>query len=521
MGNEIVTLIVGLLIGAVAAWFIASKIAKTNGVSTSEHESIKEKLNSSKSDFAVLQSQYDKLNLDFDESKKVQSDLQNQVRELDRNLSDSNGNLEAIRNLANTYTEDIKKYKKDLADKTDEFNKANEKGAGLSADNNFLKEKLETQKIEVEAIRKQFNLEFENIATKILDDKTKKFTDLNKDNLETILKPLGKDLDTFKKKVEEVYDKESKERFSLGKEVEKLVLANEKISEEANNLTKALTSNSKTQGDWGQMILESILEKSGLAKDREYLVQEYLKDDNGNYHVNEEGNKMQPDVIMVYPDSRKIIVDSKVSLTAYVRHIAAESKEDEEKALLEHLKSIRKHIDDLSAKSYQDFAPTLDFVMLFIPIEPAYLTAIQKDPELWYYAYRKRIILTSPTNLMLALKMLADFWKRDIQSKNYGEIVERGGKLHDKFANLLSSIQGIGTNLQSANKSYNAAISQLSEGNDNLLKQVDKLKKLGANTKKELPEPHSIKFIEEVPDHSTLKLTAEIIGPLTDSEEDV
>lgn len=438
-------------------------------------------------------------------NKLLIGQLQTEIQNLERNFAVSSANLDAANTTIKGNLGDIQVLKSELQIKTDEFNKANTRVAELSANNNALSEKLETQKTEIEAIKKQFHTEFENIATKILDEKTKKFTDLNRDNLETILKPLDENLKSFKQKVEEVYDKEAKERFSLGKEVEKLVLANQKISEEANNLTNALTTKGKTQGDWGQMILETILEKSGLVKDREYFIQEYLKDDKGEYLYNDLGNRMQPDVIIAYPDNRKVIVDSKVSLTAYNRYTSASSKAEEEKAMAEHLRSIRKHIDDLSAKSYQDFAPSLDFVMMFVPIEPAYLMAIHADQDLWMNAYNKRILLTSPSNLIVALKMIVDFWKRDSQDKNHQAIVERGGKLYDKFAMVLESLKDIGSNLKATQKSYSTAINQLSEGNDNVLRQVEKLKVLGAKTKKNLPAADSFPLTEHIGENDEME----------------
>ncbi|RYF99520.1 MAG: DNA recombination protein RmuC, partial [Chitinophagaceae bacterium] len=335
--------------------------------------------------------------------------------------------------------------------------------------------------------QKQFTLQFENIANKILEEKTARFTKLNEDNLSNILKPLGENLESFKKKVEEVYSTEAKERFSLGKELDKLMQLNQKVSEEANNLANALKGNSKVQGDWGQMILENILEKSGLVKDREYFTQETLKDEDGKIWQNEDGNRMQPDVIIAYPDNRKVIVDSKVSLTAYTRYVAAETNEEQKKFIGDHLRSIRKHIDDLSRKNYQDFAPTLDFVMMFIPNEPAYLLALQNDSELWHYAYHKRILLISPTNLIAALKLLVDLWKREYQNKNALEIAKRGGLLYDKLAGFVDKLSDVGTNLSKAQKSYEQAFNQLKEGNGNLLSQAEKLKELGVKPKKNLP----------------------------------
>jgi DNA recombination protein RmuC len=374
-----------------------------------------------------------------------------------------------------------------LAKRESELKEASENMAGIGAALATANARLEVQKGETENLRKQFNLEFENIANKILEEKSRKFTDLNKDNLATILKPLGENLDTFRKKVEEVYDRESKERFSLGKEVARLVELNMKISEDANNLTNALKGNSKAQGDWGQMILENILEKSGLVKGREYSIQEYLKDDDGNYLKNESGSRMQPDVTVNYPDNRKIIIDSKVSLTAYTRYASSDNSDEQKSAVSDHLLSLRRHIDELSAKHYQDFAPTLDFVMMFVPNEPAYILALQSDADLWNYAYKKRIILISPTNLIAALKLIADLWKREYQNRNAIEIAERGSALYDKFVGFVENLTDIGANLEKTRKSYDSALGQLKDGRGNLIGQVEKLKELGVKAKKNLP----------------------------------
>jgi len=545
--NGMIYLAIGILSGGVMAWVIATLIVKSKTIAKTAYDeqnlllisantalsverekasnlsnelektgnSLNQKLEEAKTLAVSLASRDNEVaNVknqinDFREqslaNKLLIGQLQTEIQNLERNFAVSSANLDAANTTIKGNLGDIQVLKSELQIKTDEFNKANTRVAELSANNNALSEKLETQKTEIEAIKKQFHTEFENIATKILDEKTKKFTDLNRDNLETILKPLDENLKSFKQKVEEVYDKEAKERFSLGKEVEKLVLANQKISEEANNLTNALTTKGKTQGDWGQMILETILEKSGLVKDREYFIQEYLKDDKGEYLYNDLGNRMQPDVIIAYPDNRKVIVDSKVSLTAYNRYTSASSKAEEEKAMAEHLRSIRKHIDDLSAKSYQDFAPSLDFVMMFVPIEPAYLMAIHADQDLWMNAYNKRILLTSPSNLIVALKMIVDFWKRDSQDKNHQAIVERGGKLYDKFAMVLESLKDIGSNLKATQKSYSTAINQLSEGNDNVLRQVEKLKVLGAKTKKNLPAADSFPLTEHIGENDEME----------------
>ena len=396
-------------------------------------------------------------------------------------------NLATARETLQQARKEQEQLRKEIKDKTDELNEAGRRLAELSANNRALAEKLETQKKEIEEMAKKFNLEFENIANKILEEKTQKFTKQNKENLETILKPLGENIETFKKKVEEVYDKESKERFSLGAKIKDLVELNQKISEEANNLAKALKGSSKTQGDWGEMILENILEQSGLVKDREYFVQEFLKDEDGNFIKNLEGRKLQPDIIIRYPDDRKVIIDSKVSLTAYARYTNTEDPEEQQKAVREHVLSVRKHIDELSNKSYQDFIATLDFVMMFVPNEPAYFLALQNDPELWNYAYRKRIILISPTNLIAALKLIVDLWKREYQNQNALEIAERGAALYDKFVGFVDNLQNIGLHIEKTQKSYEAAMSQLKDGRGNLIGQAEKLRVLGVKAKKRLP----------------------------------
>jgi DNA recombination protein RmuC len=359
--------------------------------------------------------------------------------------------------------------------------------ATLRAQNKAADEKLATQALEMEERSKRFHLEFESLANKILEDKSTRFTQQNEKNLQDLLKPLRENIKTFEKKVEDAYNTEAKERFSLGKEVEKLMHLNQRISEEAKNLTRALKGSSKTQGDWGQMILENILENSGLEKDREYFVQGTLRDQSGNTIKNERGQRMQPDVIIAYPDDRKVIIDAKVSLNAYTRFTETDDADEQKKHLNDHLTSIRKHIDELSDKNYQAHTSSLDFVMMFVPNEPAYLEALKHDKTLWDYAYRKRILLISPTNLIAALKMIEDLWKREYQNQNALEIAERGAKLYDKFVGFVENLDDVGKHLDNATSAHQRAFKQLSEGKGNLIRQTEQLRALGVKPKKALP----------------------------------
>lgn len=345
-----------------------------------------------------------------------------------------------------------------------------------------LQEKLRDKLNEIEQSEEKLRTAFKNLANEILEEKTQKFTEQNKTKLEELLKPLGEKIKDFEKRVEETYDKESKQRFSLEKEIKNLADLNQQISKEANNLTNALKGQSKTRGNWGEIILESILEKSGLVKDREYFIQPSF--------TNEHGKRFQPDVIVVYPGERNLIIDSKVSLNAYERFASAETKDEQDSALKDHLLSIRNHIQELSNKNYQDIYQLkgLDFVMMFLPVEPAYFIAMQNDPDLWNYAYERRILLISPTNLIAALKMIANLWRVEYQNKFAQDIADQSGALFDKFADFVKDLMEIGDKIDATKRVYDASMNKLTTGKGNLIKRAEKIKALGAKTGKEIPK---------------------------------
>jgi len=358
----------------------------------------------------------------------------------------------------------------------------NRQVAGLGTENKRLQEDLQAKQSDIEASEEKLRIAFKNLANEILEEKTQKFTEQNRTKLDEILKPLGEKILSFEKKVEEAYHKESNERFSLVNEIKRLAELNQQISQEASNLTQALKGQSKTRGNWGEIILESILEKSGLVKDREYFVQQS--------YTNAEGKRLQPDVVVVYPGERSVIIDSKVSLLAYERYASSEIKEEQDAALREHLQAIRNHVNDLSSKNYQDLyqIKSLDFVMMFLPIEPAYMLAVQNDPNLWSFAYDRRILLISPTNLIASLKMIANLWRVEYQNKNAVEISRQSGELYDKFKGFVDDLEDIGKKINASRGSYDDAMNKLATGKGNLLRRAEKIRELGVKTSKDLPK---------------------------------
>jgi DNA recombination protein RmuC len=334
----------------------------------------------------------------------------------------------------------------------------------------------------LEQAKNDLSKEFENLANRIFDEKSEKFTKLNKSTVDLTVNPLRDQIKEFKERVEFVYDKESKDRQSLLSEIGHLKNLNNQISQDAVNLTKALKGESKTQGNWGEVILEKVLEESGLRKGHEYQAQSSFTDD--------DGRRKSPDVIVHLPDEKDIVIDSKVSLTDYERYCSEDDENLRKAHLKAHVASIKTHVKQLSVKGYEQLegVKTLDFVLLFIPIEAAFLSAFEQDPELFRNAYESNIIVVSPTTLLATLRTIQSIWRYERQSKNAEEIASQAGKLYDQIALLSSSMLDVGKHLDNAHKAHDKAINQLSSGRGNLLGRAEKLEKLGAKTKKSLPK---------------------------------
>jgi DNA recombination protein RmuC len=345
-----------------------------------------------------------------------------------------------------------------------------------------LQEKLSENKNEVEKLQEKFTKEFENLANKILEEKSTKFTEQNKENIKTILNPLQEKIKLFEDKVDKTHKESIDYHAALRQQILGLKELNLQMSKEAINLTKALKGDSKTQGNWGELVLERVLEKSGLEKDREYFVQQSF--------TTEEGNRVLPDVVINLPDNKKMIVDSKVSLTAYEQYANADNEEKQQQFLKEHVSSLKRHVDQLSDKKYEDLykIDSPDFVLLFVPIEPAFAVALNFDNTLYNKAFEKNIVIVTPSTLLATLRTIDTMWNNEKQQRNAIEIARQAGALYDKFDGLLKDLIGIGKKIDASKSDYNAAMNKLVEGKGNLITSVEKIKKLGAKAKKSLPE---------------------------------
>jgi len=347
------------------------------------------------------------------------------------------------------------------------------------------RERLTEQERSIQDIQQKFQLEFQNIANKLLEEKSQKFVETNKTHLDILLNPLKENIKAFEEKVDKVYNMEAAERNTLKGVISQLMELNKLISNEAQNLTKALKGDSKKQGNWGEVILERVLERSGLVKDREYRMQVSLTAENGG--------RLQPDVIVDLPDDKHIIIDSKVSLVAYERLVSCETEEERKIYSKAHVESIRGHVNDLSSKNYHALYQinSPDFVLLFVPIESSFSFAVQIDAELFSFAWEKRVVIVSPSTLLATLRTISSIWKQERQNKNVLEIARLSGTMYDKFVNFINDMESIGKNIKQSQAAYDGAMNKLIEGTGSLSKTADKIKNLGAKATKQLDQKYS------------------------------
>ncbi len=433
-------LLAGLIIGSLSAFLITRLYMKTKRVLTiDEKNTLDQDLKNMEVENRVQVDKYEALFAEFQEIKKDLEEERNKTLDLSNTVARSEGD-----------------YKN-------------------------LQEKLNSQKEDLQKLQEKFSMEFKNLANEILEEKSKKFTDQNKINIGEILNPLKEKISEFEKKVEETNKESINRNAALKQELKTLSDLNQKITKDAENLTKALKGESKTQGNWGEFILESILEKSGLTKDREYQVQESFNSADG---------RLQPDVIINLPEDKNVIIDAKLSLVAYERYMSAEDETEKQKYLKEHIVSVRKHVKDLSSKNYQQLynVSGLDFVLLFMPVEPAFGLAIQYDDQLFMEAYEKNIVIVSPSTLIATLRTIASIWRQENQNRNAIEIARQSGSLYDKFKSFTDDLIKVGDGIKTTRKNYELAMNKLTEGKDNLIRKTERLKELGAKASKAIDQ---------------------------------
>lgn len=334
------------------------------------------------------------------------------------------------------------------------------------------------------AVQKQvMEAEFRRMASIIMEDSSRSFVNANRNELDKVINPLKEKLSEFGTAVSKAYNDEAKERFSLKEQIEKLVLSSRQISDDTRKLTDALKGKSKMQGDWGEHVLETMLEKSGLTKGREFDTQETLRDESGKVLLSEEEKRLRPDVVVHYPDNTDIIIDAKTSLTAYMKYMEAEEDSARNSAVNDHLASVRSHVNELASKKYQDYVKSLNFVMMFIPNDSAYMLAMNADPDLWMEAYNRRVMIVSPTHLISVLKMVSVLWRKEEQNANTRSIVRAAGEVYAKLTGFCESMEKVGKSIESAQKNYDEAVRRLSTGKGNAIRRLEQIKMMGVDVK--------------------------------------
>jgi DNA recombination protein RmuC len=480
---EIITFIVGGVVGTGVAWTII-KLRK-NSVQVElvqECAVLGERLERMTREAEQARSQGKELIDELTALRKVKEELAIQLAgtesKLTELLKNEQGKSQQIINLEKKSSEKDREIRQLDADKGRLNSQLRELEIRLEEQQKQAEEKL---KLLIEA-KEQLSEQFKNLANDIFEKNSRKFTEQNQVKLDAVMKPLGEKMKDFEKKVEDSYVKGAKERSSLVEQLKHLQELNQKLSKGADDLTKALKGDSKLQGNWGELVLERVLEASGMQKGREYLTQESFSTDQGRY---------QPDVIINLPDGKTVIVDAKVSLTAYERYCSAENNSPQQaSALKEHLVSLKNHIKLLSSKNYQDLPELklLDFVLIFIPIEPAFALALQADPELLFQASKLNITLVTPSTLLATLRTIAYVWRQEDQQRNASEIARLAGEMYNKFTGFVKDLDGIDNRIKQLHSSYDAARNKLVAGRGNLVITAGKIRDLGARTNKHLPE---------------------------------
>ncbi|MFD0795339.1 DNA recombination protein RmuC [Mucilaginibacter litoreus] len=453
--NEAVYIIIGFIAGAVVFFITRKKTAGTI----------------SEVDFVTLKNENESLKISLARAEEKAENILKEKENITQLLKDEKVRLQ----------DELLYERTQLA----EANKS------LEASRSYFKaqqEKIAEQKQEVENTRLHFQREFENIAEKLLKDKSREFSDLNKFNIDTIIKPLKENIKSFEEKVDKVYNMEAAERNTLKGVITQLMELNKTISTEASNLTRALKGDNKKQGNWGEVILEKVLERSGLVRDQEYRIQTSL--------TSADGSRLQPDVIIDLPDDKHLIIDSKVSLIAYERLVNCETEDERKLYSKSHVESIRNHIHGLSSKNYHDLYQinSPDFVLLFLPIESSFSFAVQLDTELFSDAWDKRVVIVSPSTLLATLRTIASIWKQERQNRNVLEIARLSGTMYDKFVGFVNDMESIGKNINQTQTAYNNAFNKLVDGSGNLTVTAEKIKKLGAKANKQIDN----KYIDEI-----------------------
>lgn len=419
---------------------------------------------------------------------KLKSNYLTSQNELERNFQEK---LNVYEREMSVESERLLQVKKQLHDVLSELSNVKLKNDELAilntrqdAESKFLKEKLADQAKEFERLQRQATTEFENLANKILKRNTEDFSITNHKKIDDLIAPLREKIQSFEKKVEDTYEKGLKDQTDLKAELKKLYELNHKISDEANNLTRALKGDVKQQGNWGEIVLERILERSGLTEGQEFQREVAAQ--------NAEGKAIRPDVIVNLPDRKHIIIDSKVSLIAYERYTSSDNPTEKMLHLKSHLESLKAHVKGLNSKHYTSSPQfnTPDFVLLFIPIESSFSLAVEQDQHLFNFAWENKVVMVSPSTLLATLRTIASIWQQENQTKNALEIAKQSGLLYDKFIGFITDIDRIGKNIETLQKSFDDASNKLNTGKGNLVSRVEKLKELGAATTKELPEKY-------------------------------